>query len=202
MDNVEDRQSRIEEEKRAGGAGTAYAVAVTHMLKSADPDRSTRDTGTASNTDRKTVRYASTTNTDRAPALNRGLDLNAVTNEGDDGRDQGAGDATDSDRSCDDDGSVSGSVSGSEVDDSEGREGGEGGTRRGWAERRARLTKDGMHGRRLPPPEAEEERASAKADKREVRPFFLFFVVLRKGSLGHWVTHYWPFRPGSNGTQE
>lgn len=39
---------------------------------------------------------------------------------------------------------------------------------RGWSERRARLKKDGMHGRRLPPPQAHEERATAKAEKKEV----------------------------------
>ncbi|CAN0315715.1 unnamed protein product [Ectocarpus sp. 6 AP-2014] len=38
VDNVEDRQSRIQQEQREGGKGTAYAIAVTHMLKQ-DPKK-------------------------------------------------------------------------------------------------------------------------------------------------------------------
>ncbi|CAN0315663.1 unnamed protein product [Ectocarpus sp. 6 AP-2014] len=62
---------------------------------------------------------------------------------------------------------MSGSDDFEDDDEEEGE--GEGHTRRNWAERRARLRKDGMHGRRLPPPQAEEERATAKAEKREAK---------------------------------
>lgn len=70
---------------------------------------------------------------------------------------------------CSDEDDDSEPASGSDSDsDSEAAE--EEGERkgRGWSERRARLRKDGMHGRRLPPPEAHEERVIAKAAKKEV----------------------------------
>lgn len=176
VDNVEDRQSRIKEEQRGGGAGTAYAIAVTHMLKK-DPSTS----NTASKAEKKTVRIADPASSAEAP---RGSDQlvveRAKTEEGPAGDEQEGGTTEGavntesfSSESEDDEGDME-DYSGSEYDSQSGDEE-EGQRRRGWAERRARLRKDGMHGRRLPPPEAEEERASAKADKREVRcALFLF----------------------------
>lgn len=176
VDNVEDRQSRIKEEQKGGGAGTAYAIAVTHMLKK-DPSTS----NTASKADRKTVRIADPASSAEAP---RGSDQLTVeqtkAEEGPAGGEEKGGGAEGavntnsfSSESDDDEGDME-DYSDSEYDSQSGDEE-EGQRRRGWAERRARLRKDGMHGRRLPPPEAEEERASAKADKREVRCALLLF---------------------------
>lgn len=123
MDNVEERQSRIQEEQRQGGAETAYAIAVTHMLKSEPPTRLSNNSRDSKN------------GVDEA-------DLVSDPSESDD------------------------SEPDSEATEEDGEHKG-----RGWSERRARLKKDGMHGRRLPPREAHEERAIAKAEKKEVGRF-------------------------------
>lgn len=229
VDNVEDRQSRIAQEEREGGKGTAYAIAVTHMLKKDPPaaanapssgDRSS--SGTDIRNKKSSLRKvggsassaASTSEggmVDATPSRDgcvpkaqtgvkegasngaEGVDGAAVVGvrfagvggdkeeRHEDGRDDPSREAlvVDQDRDVVGGSDGNGGSDGESDLDSEGEsefsgasaEEGEGGghTRRNWAERRARLRKDGMHGRRLPPPQAEEERASAKAEKREVR---------------------------------
>ena len=263
---MEERQRRIKEEQSRGGTGTAYAIAVSHMLK-VDPHSSTPSStggdnagkggkslkkdrpssigggiftggdnsteadastggdssmecfnstrGDTSNggetaaigTKSNPVRNgASSSSTAAASASVHWLDQSEPARSGPDGRSLPAavkngeeggegeggrggggevvaggrgggereleGGGVNRDGGGSDSGSASSGVSGCESDysdsgdDSDEREGH---TRRGWAERRERLRKDGMHGRRLPPPQAEEERAFAKAEKREVR---------------------------------
>ncbi|CAN0038375.1 unnamed protein product, partial [Hapterophycus canaliculatus] len=238
VDNVEDRQSRIEQEQREGGKGTAYAIAVSHMLKKDPPAHSTTANacavvgdGGASGTDvrnkKSSSRKLGASSAGSAPASGGSLASPAVATPSRDGGDGGPpaaqegrkpnsaegvgeavlgvrfarvgeddeegrqgekrggtaeeallvdrevggtdGDAGDGGGDGESDlDSASESGSGSDFSGSEDEDGGGEHTRRNWAERRARLRKDGMHGRRLPPPQAEEERASAKAEKREV----------------------------------
>lgn len=182
VDNVEERQSRIQEEQREGGTGTAYAIAVTHMLKP--------DTDKASSSCRKLASRGTSfglvsdlpkaSQDPRPDSKARRVALEIVAEEamcdndrdahggidGDDNRGDGLGEEREGGTcgASSDEGDDSEFYSGSESEAAEGDER----TRRGWSERRARLRKDGMHGRRLPPPEAQEERASAKAEKREV----------------------------------
>lgn len=200
---MEDRQSRIREEQRQGGKGTAYAIAVSHMLKkdltlststSTTTSTSARDrkpsrtvvdatTATASTSSLKSGRTTAAKNSSKTVEAGAvGVRFAGLEEEGGDGRgvdmdqqsdvddDAAAGDVGTSGASGDGDGDGCDSDSGSDskLSASEEEEEEEH-TRRNWAERRARLRKDGMHGRRLPPPQAEEERATAKAEKREVR---------------------------------
>ncbi|CAM9714750.1 unnamed protein product, partial [Ectocarpus sp. 4 AP-2014] len=244
VDNVEDRQSRIQQEQREGGKGTAYAIAVTHMLKQ-DPKKDkhpaiNESTSPPSNSDAAPAAAATGISSRRhsKPSLKAGsaadslcgstaaaaavvdtagsggdggapvagVQQSGVLSEGgggggkagvrfvgvgeEDGRQNddatgaaavvlveeesvsvvagggGAGSDGDSDGYTSSGADRSGSDDFEDDDEEEGE--GEGHTRRNWAERRARLRKDGMHGRRLPPPQAEEERATAKAEKREV----------------------------------
>lgn len=221
---MEERQSRIAQEQKDGGTGTAYALAVSHMLKKDTPKQaaaacssssrkrgnSTADSATATSKDDAPHSLSSSPSTTTSSSLMKQLMDNAIPTptspknavvvaheENDQGADehdrkkvggeiqaaeeQSAGQlhqaahttangcvGSDTGSYCDEeDGEDSESYDGSEGDSDEGD--GEGLKRRGWAERRARLRKDGMHGRRLPPPSAEEERASAKADKKEVK---------------------------------
>ncbi|CAM9849961.1 unnamed protein product, partial [Scytosiphon promiscuus] len=223
VDNVEDRQSRIEQEEREGGKGTAYAIAVSHMLKKDPPPPSTTATAPAvagdegtSGTDKRSRKSslrkvgASAATSTSASVDSRAATIISTTPDRDGGggdagklvapagagethdgvervggtvagvRFAGVGEHDEQKRRADEpDGAVKGVLAvdrdleadGADVDAGDGsdEEGeGDGHTRRNWAERRARLRKDGMHGRRLPPPQAEEERASAKAEKREV----------------------------------
>lgn len=236
VDNVEDRQSRIEQEQREGGKGTAYAIAVSHMLKKDPPApanaSSVAGDGGASGADNRnkesTLRKlgsssagsASTPGGSKAAADSTpsrvgglpdaqtgaqegarngvegvqgavvGVRFSGVEEEQEERHEEGGSGTVrealvvDLDREVggtDGDGGGDGqsdldsdseSGDGSDFSGSEDEEEDGGGhTRRNWAERRARLRKDGMHGRRLPPPQAEEERASAKAEKREVSPW-------------------------------
>ncbi|CAB1096570.1 unnamed protein product [Ectocarpus sp. CCAP 1310/34] len=254
VDNVEDRQNRIQQEQREGGKGTAYAIAVTHMLKQ-DPKKDkhpaindsistpsnsvTAPAAAVGNPSGRHTKHSlkagsaadslsgSTSAAAAAAAAAVVVDTagsggdggapvaggqqSGVVSEGgggggkagvqfvgvreeDGGRNGDAagaaaivvveedsvsvsvvaggdgagsdGDASSSDGYTSSGADMSGSDDFEDDDEEEGQ--GEGHTRRNWAERRARLRKDGMHGRRLPPPQAEEERATAKAEKREV----------------------------------
>ncbi|CAN0501183.1 unnamed protein product, partial [Ectocarpus sp. 8 AP-2014] len=247
VDNVEDRQSRIQQEQREGGKGTAYAIAVTHMLRQ-DPKKDKHpaindSTSPPSNSVAAPAAAAAGNPSGRhtKPSLKAGSAADslsgstsaaaaAAVDTAGSGGDGGApvaggqqsglvseggggggkagvrfagvgeedggrnGDATgaaavvvveeesvsvsvvaggggpESDGDSEGYTSSGADMSGSDdfEDDDEEEGEGEGHTRRNWAERRARLRKDGMHGRRLPPPQAEEERATAKAEKREV----------------------------------
>lgn len=224
---MEDRQNRIAQEQKDGGAGSAYAIAVSHMLKNDAPPAAAEKQASSlsfpSSSSRKrtsspaadaagvTAEHTTPTPTTSSPtttatAATGTLPLESrIVEEGELPRDGAAagvqgnisgelaaeagGDHEGDDNkqlgsvgSFDDDGDVGESCSGSEGESDEDGDGGH--RRRGWAERRARLRKDGMHGRRLPPPSAEEERALAKADKKEVRcvasiflHIFIFFLV-------------------------
>lgn len=176
VDNVEDRQSRIQAEQKEGGKGTAYTIAVSHMLKGspapASPRKSAsrmlrgkrREGGSVLHADDDGNALELSRHSDRqATTVARKIDED-VSQENDE-QDQDATDMEGSSSSMDGSENSDGSDESGEEGEGEGEEGH---MRRGWAERRARLRKDGMHGRRLPPPEAEDERASAKADKREV----------------------------------
>ncbi|CAM9800854.1 unnamed protein product, partial [Ectocarpus sp. 12 AP-2014] len=246
VDNVEDRQSRIQQEQREGGKGTAYAIAVTHMLKQ-DPKKdkhpaindstsapsnsvaapaaaaagypsgrhrkhslkvgSTADSLSGSTSAAAAAAVVDTAGSggDGGAPVAGGQQSGLVSEGGGGGGKAGVrfagvveedggrnGDTTgaaavvvveeesvsvvaggggaaidgDSDGYTSSGADMSGSDDFEDDDEEEGE--GEGHTRRNWAERRARLRKDGMHGRRLPPPQAEEERATAKAEKREV----------------------------------
>ena len=189
MDNVEERQNRIQEEQKGGGAETAYNIAVSHMLKphvdnaSAKERKSTSigaDAVDSATEPRKTLEHppedaradARTGRPEPDVVMEETVgENNVIVNEGGivdknlglKEKKEAVEEETSGAISDEGDGSDYYSGSDSEATGDEGR------TRRSWSERRARLRKDGMHGRRLPPPEAQEQRATAKADKREVR---------------------------------